>query len=57
MHGCSEEVLIQGVVPCISHGSWIMMSLSSSSVPRSQNIKYMYIGKQEKGETKRVMSK
>ena len=34
MRGCSEKVLIQGIVPFIPRGSWILMSLSSSSVPR-----------------------
>ena len=34
MCGCSEKVLIQGVVPCMPRGSRILMSLSSSSVPR-----------------------
>ena len=34
MCGCSEKVLIQGVVHCMPCGSLILMSLSSSSVPR-----------------------
>ena len=34
MYGCVEEVLIEGVVPCMPRGSRIMVSLSSSSVPR-----------------------
>ena len=34
MHGCSEKVLIQGDIPCMLRGSRILMSLSSSSVPR-----------------------
>ena len=34
MCGCSEEVLIQDVVPCMPRGSLILVSLSSSSVPR-----------------------
>ena len=33
MRGCSEKVLIQGVVPCMPRGSRILMSLSSL-VPR-----------------------
>ena len=34
MYECVEKVLIQGFVPCMPRGSWIMVSLSSSSVPR-----------------------
>ena len=34
MYGCVEEVLIQGVVPCMPRGLRIMVSLLSSSVPR-----------------------
>ena len=34
MCGCYEKVLIQGIVPCIPRGSWILMSLSSYLVPR-----------------------
>ena len=29
-----EEVLIQGVIPCMPRGSLILVSLSSSSFPR-----------------------
>ena len=63
MCGCVEEVLIQDVIPCMPHGSLILMSLSSSSVPRMPihiYIKkitekqiyiyiYIYIRKSEKG--------
>ena len=59
MCGCVEKVLIQGVIPCMSRGSLILMSLSSSSVPRipihiyikkitEQQI-FIYIRKSEKG--------
>ena len=34
MCGCVEEVLIQGVIPYMPCGSLILVSLSSSSVPR-----------------------
>ena len=34
MYGCVEKVLIQGVIPCMPRGSLILVSLSSSSVPR-----------------------
>ena len=62
MCGRSEKVLIQGVVPCMPRGSQILMSLSSSSVPRMPvhiDIKkitdqqiiyiYIYIRKSKKG--------
>ena len=34
MHGSVEKVIIQGVIPFIPHRSLILVSLSSSSVPR-----------------------
>ena len=34
MYGCVEKVLIQGVIPCMPRGSLILVSLSSSSIPR-----------------------
>ena len=59
MCGCSEKVLIQGVVPCMPCGSRILMSLSSYSVPRmpihiyikkiTEQQVYIYIRKLEKG--------
>ena len=59
MYGCVEEVLIQDVVPCMPRGSRIMVSFSSSSVPRRD--KYGAIkererkkrGKREKERNKR----
>ena len=34
MYGCVEKVIIHGVIPCMPHGSLILVSLSSSSVSR-----------------------
>ena len=34
MCGCVKKVIIQGVIPCMPHGSLILVSLSSSSVPQ-----------------------
>ena len=59
MYGCVKEVLIQGVIPCMPRGLLILVSFSSSSVPRvpihiyikkitAQQI-YIYIRKSEKG--------
>ena len=63
MHGYIKKVIIQGVIPCMPRGSLILVSLSSSSVPRipihiyikkitEQKIYiyiYIYIRKSEKG--------
>ena len=66
MYECVEEVLIQGVVPCMPCGSRILMSLLSSSVPRmpihiliqkDRRTASIYMRKSEKGETTRMMSK
>ena len=43
MYGCVEKVIIQGVIPCMPHGSLILVSLSSSSVSRIAI--HMYIKK------------
>ena len=34
MYEFVEKVLIQGVIPCMSRGLLVLVSLSSSSVPR-----------------------
>ena len=34
MYRCVEKAIIQGVIPRMSHGSLILVSLSSSLVPR-----------------------
>ena len=34
MYGYVEKVIIQGVIPCMPHGSLILVSFSSSSIPR-----------------------
>ena len=34
MYGCVKKVIIQVVIPCMPHGSLILVSLSSSLVPR-----------------------
>ena len=58
MYGCVKKVVIQGVIPCMPHGSLILVTLASFSIhqipihiyiKKITEIKNRYIRKSEKG--------